>query len=51
MIDTCEKCSVNWLDKGELQRMVAAPDYAYDAPMFPKYDERTDNPEHSMEEN
>lgn len=32
MIDTCEPCSANWLDKGELQRMVAAPDYTYNVP-------------------
>jgi Zn-finger nucleic acid-binding protein len=25
-LDTCESCSVNWLDRGELQRIVAAPD-------------------------
>jgi len=49
VIDTCEGCSVNWLDKGELQRMVGAPDYAYGASMFSKYDERTDNPEHSLD--
>lgn len=32
IIDTCESCSMNWLDKGELQRMVAAPDYTYKVP-------------------
>jgi Zn-finger nucleic acid-binding protein len=29
MIDTCSPCNVNWLDKRELQRIVAAPDYTY----------------------
>lgn len=29
IIDTCENCSVNWLDKGELQRIAAAPDHTY----------------------
>ncbi len=28
MIDTCEACSVNWLDKGELRKIVSAPDYS-----------------------
>jgi len=32
VIDTCENCSVNWLDKGELQRIVSAPDYTYQEP-------------------
>jgi Zn-finger nucleic acid-binding protein len=25
-MDSCESCSVLWLDRGELSRMVAAPD-------------------------
>jgi Zn-finger nucleic acid-binding protein len=29
IIDTCENCSVNWLDHGELQRIVRAPDSHY----------------------
>ena len=29
IIDTCEDCSVNWLDYGELQRIVRAPDGHY----------------------
>jgi Zn-finger nucleic acid-binding protein len=29
IIDTCEECSVNWLDYGELQRIVRAPDASY----------------------
>jgi Zn-finger nucleic acid-binding protein len=29
IIDTCEDCSVNWLDYGELQRVVRAPDKHY----------------------
>jgi Zn-finger nucleic acid-binding protein len=36
-IDTCEACSVNWLDKGELQRIVAAPDHAAYAPLYSSY--------------
>ena len=27
-IDTCEACSVIWLDRNELQRIVMAPDYS-----------------------
>jgi Zn-finger nucleic acid-binding protein len=30
IIDTCENCSVNWLDYGELQRVVRAPDGHYE---------------------
>jgi Zn-finger nucleic acid-binding protein len=30
IIDTCESCSVNWLDYGELQRVVRAPDQHYE---------------------
>jgi Zn-finger nucleic acid-binding protein len=26
VIDTCERCLVNWLDSGELRRIVVAPD-------------------------
>jgi Zn-finger nucleic acid-binding protein len=33
IIDTCENCSVNWLDYGELQRIVRAPDAHYEIPM------------------
>jgi Zn-finger nucleic acid-binding protein len=29
IIDTCENCSMNWLDYGELQRIVRAPDGHY----------------------
>ena len=29
IIDTCETCSMNWLDYGELQRIVRAPDQHY----------------------
>ena len=29
IIDSCENCSVNWLDAGELQRIVRAPDRNY----------------------
>ena len=36
-IDTCEKCSVNWLEKGELQRIVAAPDPVHYAPVYSDY--------------
>jgi len=51
VIDTCERCSANWLDKGELQRMVTAPDPTYSAPLFSKYEEHTDAPGYSTEEN
>ena len=30
IIDTCENCSVNWLDYAELQRIVRAPDGHYE---------------------
>jgi Zn-finger nucleic acid-binding protein len=33
IIDTCESCSVNWLDYGELQRIVRAPDAHYEIAM------------------
>jgi Zn-finger nucleic acid-binding protein len=36
-MDTCEKCSMNWLDKGELQRIVAAPDPGHYAPVYSNY--------------
>jgi Zn-finger nucleic acid-binding protein len=29
IIDDCERCSVNWLDYGELERVVRAPDPQY----------------------
>jgi Zn-finger nucleic acid-binding protein len=29
ILDTCEHCSLNWLDYGELQRIVRAPDARY----------------------
>jgi Zn-finger nucleic acid-binding protein len=29
IIDDCERCSVNWLDYGELERIVRAPDRQY----------------------
>jgi Zn-finger nucleic acid-binding protein len=29
IIDDCERCSVNWLDYGELERVVHAPDRQY----------------------
>jgi Zn-finger nucleic acid-binding protein len=28
-IDTCETCSVHWLDRGELRRIAMAPDHRY----------------------
>ena len=28
-IDTCEPCSVHWLDRGELRRIALAPDHHY----------------------
>ena len=32
IIDNCEQCSLNWLDDGELQRIVGAPDQQYKSP-------------------
>jgi Zn-finger nucleic acid-binding protein len=29
IIDNCERCEVNWLDYGELRRIVRAPDHQY----------------------
>jgi Zn-finger nucleic acid-binding protein len=31
VIDDCSYCFLNWLDKGELMRVVHAPDHSYDA--------------------
>ena len=42
VIDTCEACSVNWLDKGELQRIVSAPDYEYHSLLEPKHQKVAD---------
>ena len=33
IIDDCENCSVNWLDYGELQKIVRAPDREYTMPV------------------
>jgi Zn-finger nucleic acid-binding protein len=33
IIDDCENCSVNWLDYGELQKIVRAPDRQYTIPI------------------
>ena len=30
IIDNCEQCSLNWLDDGELQRIIGAPDRQYE---------------------
>jgi Transcription factor zinc-finger len=29
IIDDCSRCSINWLDKGELMQVVRAPDHNY----------------------
>jgi Zn-finger nucleic acid-binding protein len=29
IIDTCENCSVHWLDRGEVHRIALAPDHRY----------------------
>jgi TFIIB-like protein len=29
IIDDCERCSLDWLDYGELDKIVRAPDHAY----------------------
>jgi len=29
VLDTCESCSVHWLDRGELRRIALAPDHHY----------------------
>jgi hypothetical protein len=29
IIDNCERCEANWLDYGELRRIVQAPDHEY----------------------
>ncbi len=50
VIDTCEQCSVNWLDKLELQRIVVAPDHSYTASRFERYGEPAVNPESSRRE-
>src|SRR5438132_7486697 len=35
VIDNCERCSLNWLDDGELQRGVGAPDRRYSSKSTP----------------
>jgi len=42
-IDTCEPCAANWLDKGELQRIVAAPDHVPYAPLYSNHDDDGDS--------
>ena len=44
IIDTCEKCAVNWLDKGELQRIVASPDHTFYESMFSPYEDPRERP-------
>jgi Zn-finger nucleic acid-binding protein len=36
VIDTCESCSLNWLDHGELARIAQAPASDYDAASYPE---------------
>ena len=50
-VDSCEQCSVLWLDRGELSRIVAAPDrdvrtayQGYDAPASPEPDDGSQQP-------
>jgi len=50
VIDTCEACSVNWLDKGELQRIASAPDYSYGAPAFSKFEVPSRRAENSLDD-
>ena len=50
VIDTCEACSVNWLDKGELQRIASAPDYSYGAHTLSKVGEPGDKVENSLDD-
>ena len=38
VIDTCSGCQVNWLDKGELQRAVMAPDHVPSPSLYSEYD-------------
>jgi Zn-finger nucleic acid-binding protein len=35
IIDTCERCGVNWLDYGELDRIVRAPEPAVPVSTLP----------------
>ena len=30
IIDDCDQCELNWLDHGELMRIVRAPDYLHE---------------------
>ena len=34
IIDSCSECCVNWLDHGELQRIVRAPDHHFAATLM-----------------
>lgn len=36
-LDSCETCSANWLDKGELQRIAGAPDPTHYSPVYSSY--------------
>jgi Zn-finger nucleic acid-binding protein len=36
-IDTCSRCEINWLDAGELQRIVAAPDPSPYSPVYSRH--------------
>ena len=36
-LDTCERCAVNWLDKGELQKIASAPDRSGSLPLYSEY--------------
>jgi len=38
VIDTCERCNVNWLDPGELRRIAVAPYSPYSPPLDPTSD-------------
>lgn len=50
VIDTCERCSANWLDKAELRKIVTAPDHRYGAPLFVASEESTSIPQFSTAE-
>jgi Zn-finger nucleic acid-binding protein len=37
LIDSCERCAAVWLDQGELQRVVSAPDREQVSPVYSNY--------------
>jgi Zn-finger nucleic acid-binding protein len=41
IIDDCSRCFLNWLDQGELMRVVRAPDHAYAEDHYGRHERET----------